>query len=461
MKNIQKYRLIVQILSIIVAIFLFSYIPKWGFGLLVLLITIGGNFFCGWICPFGIFQDWLNFIAKKFGIRKRKTPAKIQKYLVFLRYMIFFIFIFLSAKYIAQFVNIDPFNVFLSMIFTRVISLIGLISIIIVLFIGLFYERAYCNYLCKQGALFGALSVFRQVTIIRDNDKCIGCKKCDQNCSMNIEVSKSKELNSMQCINCFKCISVCPVEGALKYSKKKDSKKSLILWILLVTLVLIYSIWGNKLNLEMLNSNKLNNNINKLEDGIYSGSADGYRGEIDVSVVIKKGNIDKIEVVKSADDEMWLERAKEVIETIIKEQTTEVDTISGATYSSKGIIEAVKNAVNKLNVNTIKNDEIESNEIENDENIEIKGSTIKLEDGTYNGSADGFRGKMEVSVTIKEGNIDKIEIIKSVDDKKWLERAKEVIETIIEEQTIEVDAICGATYSSKGIIEAVKNAIEK
>ena len=347
MKNIQKYRLIVQILSIIVAIFLFSYIPKWGFGLLVLLITIGGNFFCGWICPFGIFQDWLNFIAKKFGIKKRKTPAKIQKYLVFLRYMIFFIFIFLSAKYIAQFVNIDPFNVFLSMIFTRVISLIGLISIIIMLFIGLFYERAYCNYLCKQGALFGALSVFRQVTIIRDNDKCIGCKKCDQNCSMNIEVSKSKELNSMQCINCFKCISACPVEGALKYSKKKDSKKSLILWILLVTLVLIYSIWGNKLNLEMLNSNKLNNNINKLEDGIYNGSADGYRGEIDVSVVIKKGNIDKIEVVKSADDEMWLERAKEVIETIIKEQTIEVDTISGATYSSKGIIEAVKNAIGK------------------------------------------------------------------------------------------------------------------
>lgn len=82
-----------------------------------------------------------------------------------------------------------------------------------------------------------------------------------------------------------------------------------------------------------------------LEDGVYQGSGTGYRGNITVAVTIKDKQITSIEILSASDDEPFFGRAKGLIDQIIKKQSTKVDTVSGATYSSKGIISAVKNAL--------------------------------------------------------------------------------------------------------------------
>lgn len=82
-----------------------------------------------------------------------------------------------------------------------------------------------------------------------------------------------------------------------------------------------------------------------LEDGVYQGSGTGYRGNITVAVTIKDKQITSIEILSASDDEPFFGRAKGLIDQIIKKQSAEVDTISGATFSSTGIKEAVAQAL--------------------------------------------------------------------------------------------------------------------
>ena len=78
---------------------------------------------------------------------------------------------------------------------------------------------------------------------------------------------------------------------------------------------------------------------------MYQGSGTGYRGNITVAVTIKDKQITSIEILSASDDEPFFGRAKGLIDQIIKKQSTKVDTISGATFSSTGIKEAVAQAL--------------------------------------------------------------------------------------------------------------------
>jgi len=83
----------------------------------------------------------------------------------------------------------------------------------------------------------------------------------------------------------------------------------------------------------------------KYQNGTFSGSGEGFAGTITVQVTMKNDTITAITVTDHSDDEPYFSAAKELIETILSSQSTKVDTVSGATYSSKGIIAAVKNAL--------------------------------------------------------------------------------------------------------------------
>ena len=98
------------------------------------------------------------------------------------------------------------------------------------------------------------------------------------------------------------------------------------------------------------------------------------------------------------------------------------------------------------------------NHIEEEVDPVLEDASYK--DGTYEGSATGYSGKMTVSVTIASGEITEINIVETGDDDEYLIDAKDVIPEIIEKQSLEVDSISGATHSSKGIIKAVGNALE-
>jgi len=97
---------------------------------------------------------------------------------------------------------------------------------------------------------------------------------------------------------------------------------------------------------------------------------------------------------------------------------------------------------------------------DNPTQFDIMFSGAKLKDGTYEGSAEGYKGTIQVSVTVESGAVTSISIVNQNDTPKFWSRAVGLLDTIMSEQSLEVDAVSGATYSSKGILCAVYDALE-
>ena len=103
---------------------------------------------------------------------------------------------------------------------------------------------------------------------------------------------------------------------------------------------------------------------------------------------------------------------------------------------------------------------VEETEVENTEAAAVLDGAFDLADGTYEGSANGFSGKIKVSVVIKNQTIRSINILSNSDDEAFFNRAKEgVTASIIAKQSTDVDTVSGATYSSRGIMNAVNAGV--
>ena len=201
-----------------------------------------------------------------------------------------------------------------------------------------------------------------------------------------------------------------------------------------------------------------------LEDGVYKGTGTGYAGDITVSVLIKDKQIVSIDILSSSDDAAFFTRAKAVIDKIIEGQTLDVDTVSGATFSSRGIISAVKNAL------TGEKDNSTTGQVQSGQTAAAAGSSTSVakvedaaayKDGTYYGSGTGFGGPLKVMVEISGGKIASIQIVENSDGSDYISKAASLIDSIIATQSTNVDTVSGATYSSVGIIQAVRDALSQ
>lgn len=202
-----------------------------------------------------------------------------------------------------------------------------------------------------------------------------------------------------------------------------------------------------------------------LEDGVYQGSGTGYRGDITIAVKIKDKQITSIEILSASDDEPFFGRAKGLIDQIIKKQSTKVDTVSGATYSSKGIISAVKNALTGEKDSGTTGSSQEGTSGNQNTTPEAVGSVQEpssYKDGTYYGTGSGFAGNLKVEVVISGGKISSIQIVETNDGSEYIQKASGVISQILNAQsTNNIDTVSGATFSSNGIIKAVRNALSQ
>lgn len=204
----------------------------------------------------------------------------------------------------------------------------------------------------------------------------------------------------------------------------------------------------------------------ELADGVYKGSATGFSGPVTVAVTIMDKKITSIDILSSTDDEAFFNRAKGVIDRIISSQSFDVDVVSGATYSSNGIIGAVKNALTgeKDNGVTGKSKQGSTSESESDSSLaEIAAvqDASAYKDGTYYGTGKGFAGTMKVKVDISGGKIASISIVSTKDGDSYVKSASSLLDTIVEKQSTNVDTVSGATFSSRGIIAAVRSALSQ
>jgi uncharacterized protein with FMN-binding domain/polyferredoxin len=462
---------------------------------IMFLTAVIGRWFCGWICGFGAYNDFIYFISKKVFKVKFKVNEKVDYMLKYIKYLILIFIIIISWTMGSSLLDsTSPWDVFGQITdVSNILStlFIGLIFLVLITIGAAFIERFFCRYLCPLGAVFSIISKIGIVKINKPKADCGKCRACTMNCSMGLQLYKVNGVCGGDCINCLKCTDICPRSNANINVLGKDLDAKLTGSVAMATFLGVYGLTNfgadalTKSGLitdssAVSSSSSLsaqNESSNQYKDGTYTGTGIGYRGgTTKVSVTIAGGKITKIETLSNEDTPKYYQRAEGTItKEILSKQSTSVDTVSGATFSSKGIISAVANALSQAgdsgsqmsnSSNATKNKA--TNSTENTKNTitssnSASSSQGSYKDGTYTGSGQGFKGRTtKVSVTIADGKITNIKTLSYGDDRQYYERASgTVISNIISKQSTSVDTVSGATYSSKGIMSAVANALSQ
>ncbi|MDD5934867.1 MAG: FAD-dependent oxidoreductase [Clostridiales bacterium] len=194
----------------------------------------------------------------------------------------------------------------------------------------------------------------------------------------------------------------------------------------------------------------------KFKPGTYTGTGKGNNGDITVEVTLSADAITDVKVKEHKETAGICEPAIDGIpQEIVKAQSIEVDTVSGATNSSNGIIEAVKNALESagVDVSTLVNNAPATTE---------ENAAVTYTAGTYTGKGKGYNGEVTVEVTFSENAITDIKVV----DSKETEHVGSVAFDYLKEDIMAangtgVDSISGATFSSAAYKNAVNDAAEQ
>lgn len=184
------------------------------------MTLVFGPVLCGWVCPFGSFQEWIGKIGKKI-FKKRYNlfiPYGLDKWLRYLRYTVLVWVLYVTATTGKLFfADIDPYFA-LFHFWSGEIAVAGTIILLIVMAATLLIERPFCKFACPYGAVLGIFNLFRIFSIKRNIASCVDCGACDRNCPMNISVATSTNVRDHQCITCMECTSeqACPVDDTLE-----------------------------------------------------------------------------------------------------------------------------------------------------------------------------------------------------------------------------------------------------
>ena len=199
------------------------------------------------------------------------------------------------------------------------------------------------------------------------------------------------------------------------------------------------------------------------KDGTYQGSGTGFGGTITVQVTVSDGKITAVDILSaSGETGSYFASAQGVVSKVLSSQSPNVDAVSGATYSSNGIIQAVQNALSQAGNSDSATPAATPTPTPKPAKKPKKDTSVSYKDGVYEGQAEGFDGIVTVKVTIKNGKIKKISNT-NTDTPEFFNKAWKTIKSnvISRQSTSEIDTVSGATFSSNGILGALSQALSK
>lgn len=200
-------------------------------GFLMSVGLIFGRMVCGFLCPFGLFQDLLNKLSK--------INLKIPRFLKYIKYiMLILLVLVLPIIYSTDILLADPYYCkyicpagILQGAFPLLLTneslksalgnlfYIKTITLVSIIFLSIIIYRPFCKVLCPLGAFY---AFFNKISIFKlqlDESKCINCNKCNNICKMDVEFTKNQ--NALECIRCNECKNICPTNAiSIKRNKK-------------------------------------------------------------------------------------------------------------------------------------------------------------------------------------------------------------------------------------------------
>lgn len=206
-------------------------------GILLMFGVLCGRLICGILCPFGLIQDLLY----KIKTPKIKLPQQIDKPLRYIKYIILIFPVILLPMFLTnQFGMAQPYfcqwicpvgtlegGIPLMLTNKGIRDMVGFLFnfkmflLIVTLISSIYIYRPFCKYICPLGAFYSLFNKYSFYQMKLDKDKCIGCKKCEKQCKMNVKVTK--EINSLECIRCGECKDICPQKAISSTFKYKNT----------------------------------------------------------------------------------------------------------------------------------------------------------------------------------------------------------------------------------------------
>ena len=196
-------------------------------GFIILIGLILGRAVCGFLCPFGLIQEFLNKIpSPKIFLPRRLTRVK------YFLLIIFVLILPVASKFgeptfceyicpagtleagLPLIATHEEFRGVLGNLFALKIFIL-----IVVIMGSIFIHRFFCRVMCPLGAIYGLLNKFSFYQINFASDKCIGCGRCKKICPLNL--NPIKDFDSAECVRCGLCIKNCPT-NALKTNTVGD-----------------------------------------------------------------------------------------------------------------------------------------------------------------------------------------------------------------------------------------------
>ena len=208
-------------------------------GFLILLGVLLGRVICGFLCPFGWFQELLHKIPTK------KLSTKKLKPLTYLKYVVLLVMVVLLPVLVTNQLGMgDPFfckylcpqgvlegAIPLSLANAGIRTALGslftwkFIVLLTVIVLSIVFYRPFCKWLCPLGAFYALLNKVSLFQMQVDQSKCVSCGKCAKVCKMDVDVTKSP--NHTECIRCGMCIRACPTDAvSFRYGFGSGKQKS-------------------------------------------------------------------------------------------------------------------------------------------------------------------------------------------------------------------------------------------
>lgn len=179
-------------------------------------------------------------------------------------------------------------------------------------------------------------------------------------------------------------------------------------------------------------------------DGVYRATAQGMGGPLEVTVRVESGRMVGVEVDASRETPGYgLEAGPEVAKRIAAAQSTEVDGVSGATVTSRAVKAAAEAAMREAGL------------------LEAKAART-VRPGEYRGRARGGKSDVEALVRVSaDGSIEVLDV--KTDDTPYLSdtAVREVVRAVTTQKSLSVDAITGATLTSRGVAGAIADALDR
>ncbi|MBQ7361096.1 MAG: 4Fe-4S binding protein [Bacteroidaceae bacterium] len=222
---------------------------------LLLLTLLFGRLYCSVICPLGVMQDIVSWLAGR-RMKRRFSYSKGYTVLRVIMLVLFAVALVVNVAWLAAF--IEPYSAYgrivnnlLAPVYlwgnnllayfaeradsyafysvdvwmkSGVTLAVAAVTFVVVVILAWRGGRTWCNSVCPVGTLLGAVSRFSLFKPVINLDKCNGCKLCSKNCKASCINAEEHKIDYSRCVVCMDCVDTCK-RGAITYRYAGFSQK--------------------------------------------------------------------------------------------------------------------------------------------------------------------------------------------------------------------------------------------